>query len=485
MCLRELWSHQKQAVENTKLRNAYGLFFEMGCGKSAAAVHILRQKCNQDKRALRTLIVTPLITLHNWVNEIEINSKFTKKDIAILAGSEKDRLSIFAQDKKIFLVNYEALVVMPKLMEAIFKWAPELLIFDESHKIKDIKSKRTKMAAKLADQAKYKLILTGSPVLNSPMDLFGQFRVLLGGFPSGYGVDKNFFNFRARFFYDKNANMNKQNYFPDWQIKPGALKELNKIVAMHSMRVTKEDVLDLPEFVEQNVYVEMLPEQRRHYNEMREEFITFIGDKACVADLAIVKALRLQQIVSGYIPTSKDSINKFKSTPRQIALRELLEELVPNHKVIVWATFKENYAQIIQVCNELEIKYVEVHGEINNTEKFNNVDAFSNDPSVRVFIGHPGSGGIGINLTCATYNISFSRNFSLEHFLQSRSRSHRGGQTQKVTWINLVTKDTIDEIILKALDSKEEMGDKLLSKIKSGMGISEKNKADQGQILLS
>lgn len=466
--MRELWEHQKQAVFLAKLRNAFALFFDLGTGKTATLIHILRQKCNMEKRALRTLIFSPLITLYNWKNEFSINSKFKAEEIVILEGSQVERIYLVENSPhaKIFLCNYEALAVMPILMEKLLKWKPEVMVFDESHKLKDMKSKRTKMAIKFADQAKYKFIMTGTPALNSPMDLFAQFRIMLGGFPSGYGVDKNFFNFRARFFYDKNANMPKMNYFPDWQIRPGAIKELNKIVAMHSMRVLKEECLDLPEFIEETLYVEMLPEQRKHYNELRENFITYLEDTACVADLAITKALRLQQILSGYISVETGENKKFKSTPRQAALKELLEQLTPNHKCVVWAVFKENYEQIRQVCNELGVGFVEVHGEISGKDKFDNLDKFNNDTSIRVLISHPISGGIGISLIVADYNISFSRNFSLEQTLQAQSRSHRGGQTKTVFWLNLVTKDTIDEIILKALSDKEVMGHKLLDRIK-------------------
>ncbi len=472
MDLTGLWSHQKKVLTLTELRRAFALFWEMGTGKTKAAIYVLRQKCNQEKKFLNTLIVSPLITLQNWKNEFKAHSKFTDEQVIILEGSEKERMELFLANygKAIFLVNYEAFGRMSKLAELFLKYPPDALFCDESHKLKNTAAKQTKAVIKIADKAKYKFLLTGTPVLNNPMDIFGQFRVMLGGFPSGEYIDKNFFNFRSRFFFDKNAGMPSHVHFPDWKPRPNAYKELNSIISMHSMRVLKEEVLDLPDFVEENLYVGMLPEQEKHYNEMRQDFLTYVGDKACVADLAITKALRLQQIVSGYIPIDIEKTKNFKHTPRQVALRELLEELTPNNKVVIWAVFHENYNQISTICRELNIGYVEVHGLVDSKQKYSNVDSFSNDDSVRVFIGNPLSAGLGINLVSACYNISFSRNFSLEAYLQAKSRSHRGGQVRKVTWINLVTPDTIDELILKALDSKELMGEKLLSVIKHGMG---------------
>jgi non-specific serine/threonine protein kinase len=128
----------------------------------------------------------------------------------------------------------------------------------------------------------------------------------------------------------------------------------------------------------------------------------------------------------------------------------------------VWSVFKENYTQIKEVCDELKLKYVEVHGEISNEQKFENVDKFNNDNQIRVFIGHPGSGGIGINLVSSTYSIFYSRSFNLGDYLQAKARNHRGGQTKKVTHIHLSTKNSLDEKITNALANKIELSEKLL-----------------------
>jgi SNF2 family DNA or RNA helicase len=296
------------------------------------------------------------------------------------------------------------------------------------------------------------------------MDIFSQYRIMDGGETFG----KNVWAFRAQYFYDNNAGMPKEKYFPDWRVRPGALDEMNRLIYEKAMRVTKEECMDLPPFVEQTVFVGMLPEQKKAYEEMKKQFVTYINDKACVATLALTKALRLQQIVSGFIKLEDGEEIKMKKNPRQEALKELLEDLTLEHKVLVWAVFKENYAQIRAVCEELKIKYVEVHGDIPNAEKFKNVDSFNSDKDIRVFIGHPGSGGIGLTLICSTYSIFYSRSFSLEQSIQAEARNHRGGQTRKVTRIDLVCADTIDELVLQKLKDKEELGEKILESLRAG-----------------
>jgi SNF2 family DNA or RNA helicase len=470
----EPWAHQKEAMARAKERDHFALFFEMGTGKTATTINILRDKFNQNKGMLRTLIVCPLIVIENWKREFLLHSKIESKDIVLLAGSGKKRLQTL-EDRcwyddnalpKIVVTNFESLY-SEDLYDKIASWRPEALVVDESHKCKDPSSKRTKLVTKLADNADFKFILTGTPVLNSPLDLYSQFRILDGGDTFG----SNFFAFRARYFYDKNAGIPKQNYFPNFVIRSGALEEINKKTLEKGMHVKKADCLDLPPIVRQTIHVEMTKDQARMYEEMKKEFITFLQDKAVVAQLAITKALRLQQIVSGFARVENDDGTRgnieIKGNPRAEALRELLAEITPHSKVLVWAVFKENYGTIRKVCEDLKINFVEVHGDVANQQKHENVNLFNADPSYRVFIGHPGSGGIGINLVAASFAIFYSRSFSLEQDLQAEARNHRGGSEihEKITRIDLVCPQTIDEAVLKRLASKQEIGEKVLKEI--------------------
>lgn len=461
----QLWGHQLEAINKAKDKNDYGLFFEMGTGKTATAINISRQKFAQHKQILKTLIVCPPIVIENWKREWGVWSKVPSERVITLRGSQTDRLKTFAKTNSsanIYITNYEALL-MKNLYEEFSKYKFELIIWDELHKLKDMKSKRTKAAIKLADDTVYRLGLTGTPVLNSPMDLFAQFRVL----DKGRIFGKNFFVFRAKYFIDKNAGMPQGKYFPDWRPRTSTFDEMNKLVYTSAMRVKKADCLDLPPLIKKTIFVEMTPEMRKHYLEMKKSFITYVNTKASVADLAITKALRLQQIVTGFMKMDDDTIVRLKENPRKEALRELLKDLTPDHKVIVWAVFKENYKDIREVCDDEKIKYVEVHGDIGDKDKYANVDLFNTDDSVRVLLGHPGSGGIGINLVSSDVSIFYSRNFSLEQDLQAEARNYRGGSERhaKVTRIDLVTPETIDEQVLEKLSQKISIGEKILREL--------------------
>ena len=456
------------AVEKVKNQNDFAFFMEMGTGKTLSTITTLRYKFAEHKKILKTLILCPPIVIDNWQREFSIFSKIESRDIIPLKGPGKKRVETLKKyfGDKIFITNYESLL-MEDLFNLLLEWGPEVLILDESHKCKDFRSKRTKQLLRMSPKTKYRYILTGTPILNSPMDLFSQFKILDNGETFG----GNFFAFRSKYFYDKNSGMPKQKYFPDWRPIPDAINTMYSLMAPKSMHVKKQDCLDLPPLVTQDVFIELSKDQQAAYEDMKKDFIAYMGSKASVATIALTKGLRLMQIVSGFISVGEDSESrenlKFSDNPRAEALKELLAEITPNSKVLVWAVFKENYQTIRDVCNSLGVNFVEVHGDISAAKKQENVKTFNEDPKCRVFLGHPGSGGIGINMVIASYSIFYSRNFSLEQDLQAEARNHRGGSEihAKVTRINLIAKGTIDEIVADALKNKVQIGENILNKI--------------------
>lgn len=491
--VKERWAHQRVGEERAfelylkaKEQNAeapnfgYGLFFEPGTGKTFTAINILRRVVNHEKRHLRTLIFAPPAVCPNWKEEFKKFSNIEPKMIHVLHSEGKRRLKIFRQVAfdsfgerlpQIFITNYEALTGKPgsaldEFFHEVLKWQPQFLILDESHRIKSIQAKRTKQIDIIANPSDPRtrvlvprplvLALSGSPILNSPMDLFSQFLALDGGETFG----SNFFAFRARYFRDKNANMPSQRRFPHWVPKPGALERIQTAIAKRSMVVYKKDCLDLPPLVNQKIFLQMTEAQSRHYEEMKKQLVTYLGSDACVAQLAITKALRLLQISSGFIRTEDGQDISLGVNPKKEALADLLEDLAIGHKVIVWAVFKQDYLEIRDVCGRLKLPFVALHGGLTSAKRTHNVKAFNEDPKVRVLIGHPRSGGIGINLTASDYSIYYSRTFSLEDRIQSEARNYRGGSDihQKITHVDLVMKDTIEEKVLSALDTKTEIG---------------------------
>lgn len=476
----KLWQHQATAISEAKDRDYYGLWAEPGTGKSRTVLEIIRGKFADNKQILPTLIFCPSVVVPNWRSEILKYTKIKDEKIILLQGSQKDRIKKFQSSDpySIFVTNFEALAVMPDLIDLIEKSFKELtchkvLIGDEIHKLKDSTSKRTRRAITLSQIFKYRFVLTGTPILNDLMDIYAQFKIL----DQGKNFGHNFFSFRARFFEDKNRFMPAHVKFPNWQPVQGAGDAIKKIVHENGMIAKKSECLDLPPLLKKIVEVEMGAEQKRLYDAMKKDFIASFDlknsdskettTKYSIAELAITKALRLNQICSGHIKLEgadgEDGIVvNLKENLRKKALKDILEDIAPYHKVIVWAVFKANYDDIKEVCRDLKLGTVELTGQ--TKDKQTEIDKFQNDKNVRVLIGNPSSGGIGVNLTAASYMIYYSRGFSLEHDIQSEARNYRGGseQHQSITRIDLVCKGTIDELVLESLSQKQQLSDKIL-----------------------
>ncbi len=471
--MRPLWNHQVEVIRRGETARDLFLGMEQGTGKTRAAIEVMRRRFAKRGQIIRTLIISPVIVCDNWKKEFCMYSKVNPNDILVLTDSGKRRCQRFVQavgvdmsKPKIVVTNYQGMLIK-ELYELLAAWSPEILVCDESQRVKNHQSKTAKKIVALADRAQQRLLLTGTPILNSPADLWMQFRVLDGGETFG----KNFYSFRAAYFKDDNAAWSgKENHFPKWVPQQGAYERIQEKIRPKFFRVLKTECLDLPPIVRQEYAVEMSPEQRKMYEEMQEEFVTYVkslesGTTAIAAQLAVTKALRLQQILSGYGTTIEGSPYRIKSNPRIDALEEILEDLAPNHKVIVWSIFKENYRMITELCEKMKLGYAQIHGDISNSKRIEEMDRFRTDPACRIMVANQSAGGSGINLVEASYSIYYSKGFSLEHDLQSEARNHRGGSEihDKITRIDLITKGTIDELVNEALKNKQNVANLILT----------------------
>lgn len=468
---------------STRLHNL-ALFCEPGTGKTGATINIIRHKCYTKKAMQKVLIFAPLVTLYNWRDEFQIHSTITPDKIAVMSGSalqKRKRFDDIMLDKKHFqyvhsgvaITNYESLL-NAELRFRFQEWIPDILVLDESHYVKNHKSKRYKALLKIADlvhsRGGHVILLTGTPILNTPMDIWAQFRIMDQGDTFG----KNFYVFRSLYFVDENAAWStKENHFAKFVPRMEMFDDLNRKIYSKAMRVLKKDCLDLPDLVREKANIEMTTEQRKMYKEMERDLVTYVKSsrglaRAVVAQVAITKALRLQQIVTGFVK-DEDGVEHTISgkNPRLEYVKEKLEELTPNHKVILWCSFKKNYEQLGGICDELRIPYTMLIGGQSGTDKAEAITRFNEDDSVRVIIANRRAGGIGVNLVSASYSIVYSRNFSLGEEIQSEARNHRGGSErhEKIVKIDLCTAGTIDETVMGALDKKQKVSDIIIDGI--------------------
>ena len=470
MSIPEAYPHQKEIVELSRVHNSLGLWWEMGTGKTRGIIDILRDKFNTHQRHMRTLVVTPLVTVYNWKEEILKYSKIKKEKILVVDcnGAKRNKLIARFLDHNedcIIVMNYEALQT-DAVMDMMRAWGPEIMIADEIHLIKSPKAKRAKRAIILGDLATYRYGLSGTPILNNISDIWNQYRFLDGGERFG----RNFYVFQRKYMINKNEG-NRWVSYPDWVARPSMFPVLNEKIYEIATRITKEECLkDLPPLVTMRRDVTLGKDQQKAYDQMKKEFITFVRNaktdksEAVVAQLALTKALRLLQIVTGHVMTEEGNVIEFDDVPRLKETESILTEITPNHKVILWCSFKNNYSQLSKLCKKLKLEHVFLTGEQNIKQKQESMEEFKNNENCKVIIANRRAGGIGVNLVEASYSIVYSRNFSLGEEKQSESRNHRGGSQmhEQVTKIDLCAKGTIDELVLESLDSKQKISDKII-----------------------
>lgn len=459
-----LWAHQQKAVELARSKRDLALFFETGTGKTATLIFILREEYQRHLEIKNTLIFAPLSVCAQWKKEFAKFSLIPPDSIHVLTGPGKERAATMAEinaKKKpcIVVTNYEAVQGKPFYAQ-LLKWCPEIVVCDEAHRLKDSSSVRAKAIYCLTSAARRRFILTGTPILNSMLDIFGQFKALD---PTIFGG--NFFEFKRRYFYDMNANMPKHVHFPNWQPLPTTAKQLGEVIGRASVQANKADCIDLPPLLKIPVSVELSPEQRRTYDSMAKEFVAELQGSVVAAEFAMVKTLRLQQILAGFIVPDGDDAQAVwcKDNPRLSALKDILES-INGEKVIIWSVFKPTYRAIARVCEEMKLSHTFVTGEQSIGQKQRAIEDFCAG-STQVMIANPASGGVGLNLIEAKYAVYYTRGYSLEQFIQSEARNFRAGSNMhsKVTHFHIQAADTLDEVIATALLNKQNVSDAVLA----------------------
>jgi SNF2 family DNA or RNA helicase len=460
------YAHQLTALEKSWDKNEYALFCEMGTGKSKILIDNFAMLYDNGQID-GVLVVAPKGVYKNWqrkevpehlpehiVADIVVWSpNHTKKQLEHLDVALKDDDNL-----KVLIMNVEAFST-DKGVEFAKQFLRKRKVFmavDESTTIKNRSAKRTKNIVNVGGLAKYRRIATGSPITKTPMDLFSQCDFLdphLLGFGS-------FFSFQARYckMWRRSVGTHSFNQVVGYQ----NLEELTNNLDRFSYRILKKDCLDLPEKIYIKRLVELTPEQRRVYDQLKTIALAVLEQGVVTAANALTQILRLQQVCSGFLKTDD---GKFETIPSN-KLNELMEALEEvDGKVIIWANYTHD---IYAIAKAIQKEYGEgtvrmYFGETKAEDRQQIVEDFQ-DPnnSVRFFVGQPRTGGYGLTLTEAKTVIYYSNSYDLEVRLQSEDRAHRIGQKNNVTYIDIVTEGTVDEKILSALRDKIDIASTVL-----------------------
>lgn len=438
-----LFEHQKVMREH-HLSSCNTLdLSDVGTGKTAGVLTAISELVKAGKIS-RALVIAPNSVLAVWATAIEEWSELT---YVVLQGTKKERIEKLQIQAHCYLINYEGLRVVYPQLDAQ-NW--DLILCDEVHHIKSQAAQQSKLVIALAKKARARKGLSGTVLTKSIEDLWAVMQFID---PDCFKT--NFWGFRNRYLYDANAGKSWIKW-PDWKPRPGAVEEITRRIAPYMIKFTKREVLPwLPPVLFQKRYVELSTEQRRAYDELRDDFITELEKGEELAALQILpRVTKLLEITSGFAYRENEETYRFKHNAKLAELRAVLDDLGDN-RVVIWATFREDIAIISKMLDKASHCYIQ--GDVHIDERKTLIDAF-NRGDIQYFVANASCVGEGTTIL-APYVIYFSRGWKLGERLQSLGRHDRPGaeQFENVTIIDLIASDTIDARVLKALENKEDL----------------------------
>jgi len=459
------YAHQMTALEKSWNRENFAYFMEMGTGKTKVLIDNLAMLYDKGK-VNGALIIAPKGVVGTWYNNelpnhlpdhIENITVLWQSNITKKQKETLDELYSEGEGLHILIMNVEAFSTT-KGMDFANKFLSchrTMMAIDESTTIKTPTAKRTKNILKLAESAVYRRIMTGSPVTKNPLDLYTQCDFLspwLLNFTSYYA-------FRNRYAEMKTLHMHGRQI----QVVNGFknLGELSDKLKDFSYRVLKDDCLDLPDKIFIKRQIQLTPDQRKLYEQMKKEAIAILKGKQSTTVNTLTQLMRLQQITCGHFTADDGAVQPIANN-RITELMNVLEET--EGKAIIWAHYQYDITAIIKAVVE---KYgpgsiVDYYGLTPQEERQPNIKRFQDDPECRFIVGTPSTGGYGITLTAANTVIYYSNGYDLEKRLQSEDRAHRIGQKKSVTYVDLMADDTVDEKIVQALRKKINIASEVL-----------------------
>jgi len=468
-----LYAHQ-EVIRDKCIDGSTAVFCEQGTGKTRGVLEALK-----DLRKFPVLVVCPKTVIDVWVQEAK---KWIGMDAIALIGPKKKRIKLLDQNfgkVPFFIINYDGLRTFTKQRRKLIqnegnrrrvvyendiakKYPWRVVVADESSKIKHHTSLQSRTLHAFG-HIPLRYILSGTSITHSPLDLYSQFRFLKPDLfsPNWHVWKQDYVHItRQRLPYGSSS---KYTHFE----KITGYKNLDKLfhqVNPSVVRFKKKDCLDLPPKTYQQLYIDMAGEQLKAYKSLAKDYIAFIKDNVVTVSTALAKILRLQQITQGfYVDAETNVLHRFKSNPKIKALEELLRDLTPKHKVVIWCRFVEDMKRVKELCKDIRVEegkplgvqYVDISGETPFEERGPKIRKFQNEDGVRVFIGQIQTVGMGVTLHAADYAIYYSQDYNFDNRAQTEDRIHRIGQeSDKVIYIDLLCQNTVDVSISKALKEK-------------------------------
>ncbi len=449
----EAWRFVMGKFENP---GGAALLIEMGCGKSLISVAVTGTLFEESK-IKKLLIVCPLSICGVWEEEFSKFADFDY-DLKILKGTADSKAmtlhSMNGDSLQVAVINYESVW---RIEPQIKDWGPDMIICDESHKIKSHNIAASKSLHRLGEKTSYRLILTGTLITNKAIDAFSQYKFLE---PRIFG--KSFYVFRNRYF----DMVGYGNHTP--VLKKSMEPELKERIHSIAFRATKAECLDLPETTDIVRYIDLEPNAMNIYRHLVRDSFAELSRGEVTATNILTKILRLSQLTGGFLGDDEGKKIHQVSTAKLGALEDIVDEATSSgKKLVVIARFIPEIEAITDLLSKKKLKFSIITGNVKNRSE--QIEKFQNDSDVLVFVGQIATAGLGITLTAASTMVFYSLDYSMSNFEQTKARIHRAGQCDPCTYIYLIAKGTVDEKVMKSLNKKYDLASSLIDDYRKGL----------------
>lgn len=435
-----MFDHQRIGLAMFLKRTASYLAWEMGTGKSKPVCDLCEQA-----ELKRVLIACPTSVIDAWPTQFDRHTD-GYRCLPLRKGSVRKRkdmaVKFFEAGPGAVVINHEAV-----WREPFGSWALQIdwdaVVVDEAHRISESRTKVSSFFSSLRAKAKKRICLSGTPIPNTPLSLYGQMLFLDPGL-----FGKSFTGFRARYAVMGGYQGHEVVAFKN-------LDELHQKFYTVAHRITKAEALDLPETTDERMTFELSKEAQKIYEQVEGNFKTEVKAGTITASNALTELLRLQQITGGAVGTDEGNLQHVDEGKKKL-LVEYLTDLDKSEPVSVFCRFHHDLDAVRDAAQKAGRKVAELSGRRNELAEWQKPDG----PTVLAV--QIQSGGVGVDMTRAAYGVYYSLGFSFADYAQSRARLDRQGQERSVTFTHLIAEGTVDEKVYQVLQKKGNVIEEIL-----------------------
>lgn len=444
--------YQKYSIEFVKTHPIAALLLSMGLGKTSTTLTALDDLLFDSFEIHKVLVIAPLRVTKVWLDEVKKWNHLNYLRCSLVAGTEQERKRALWANADIYIINREN--VQWLIDESGIQFNFDTLVVDELSSFKNFKTKRFKSLMKVRPMVKRVIGLTGTPTSNGLMDLWSEFKLL----DQGKRLGRFITNYRDQYFRpDKRNGQVVFSYKP----LPFAEDAIYDKISDITISMKANDYLNMPELISNHVEVEMSEKEMKVYQELKQELVITLGDEDVTASNAASLSNKLTQMANGaiYLDNHESAIIHDRKLD---ALEDLIEAQC-DKPVLVAYWFKHDLDRIKNRLEELKVNFKEIKTEASIEDW--------NKGNIEVGLIHPASAGHGLNLQeGGSTLIWFGLTWSLELYEQTNARLYRQGQKDRCVVIeHIVTKGTIDEQIIKALEEKDKSQSRLIDAVKANL----------------